>query len=282
MGSLPRFRRGRAGGLSFSDLNELNSRVDRMRTTSQSDGIEGKPTESSKPVRALLVYARKSTASSSEGVARYDWEEAIVRGPYDDRPEDLPIDELVIPEVDADYEDLKANSQVRYGGFSADDYAVCTDESFESGFCFMMVMTRTDGTKRYVLVPSTAGGAGALVEINEFVSENTVASEGGSQLKVRTFTATPISFPVVMEDGSIGFDRGESASVLLYDFGANRVNRPSHNTGATLSVDEDNPLPDALGTVVFCQLTSATDENGDTVSLAFTAMLPRLKVECSG
>ena len=280
MGSLPRFRRGKAGGLSFSDLNELTNRVDRMRTTSQSDGIEGKPTEAAKPVRALLVYARKSTASSSEGVARYDWEEAIVRGPYDGRPDDLPIDELVIPEVDADYDDLKRNSQVRYGGFQSEDYAVCTDESFESGFCFMMVMTRTDGTKRYVLVPSTAGGTGSLVEILEFVGEEMFGSPGGNQIKTRTFRATPISFPVVDDNGVIGFDRGDVGSVLLYDFGANRVNRPSHNTGATLSVDEANPLPDATGTVVFCQLTSATDENGETVSLAFTAMLPRLKVEC--
>lgn len=151
MADLPRFRKGRVGGLDFSQLNELLNRTDSMKTTTETAGVKREADAAAKPVRTMLVNSQPS--GTVNGVEVFDWEEIMVRGDYQDRSQ--PLDKIVEP-TDSDYELLRnfSGSQIRYGTKSADTYAISTDPSFAGGVCFCLVIPRTDGRKRYVLVPT--------------------------------------------------------------------------------------------------------------------------------
>jgi len=153
MANIPRFRKGNVGGLNFAQLNELLNRVDKAKPTTETSSIDRSADAATKPVRSMLVNATPS--GTIGGVQQFDWEEIFLRGEYEDRQ--LPLDNPV-DQSDGDYDFLKelSQTQIRSGSAADGNYAISLDSNFEGGMCFAMVMARTDGRKRYVLVPTGA------------------------------------------------------------------------------------------------------------------------------
>ncbi len=178
MADLPRFRKGRVGGIDFSQLNELLNRVDGMKETSETSAIEREQDSQSKPIRTMLVYATPA-GSSEVGVQKFDWEEVMVRGDYEDSV--LPTDKLV-EQTDSDYEPLKqfGGQQLRSGSAAEGTYAISTDDGFAGGFTFCMVIPRTDGRKRYVLVPGGSAPRQQFVLVTEPSTVNVAFGDDGT------------------------------------------------------------------------------------------------------
>lgn len=153
MADIPRFRKGNVGGLNFAQLNELLNRVDKAKPTTETSSIDRSADAATKPVRSMLVNATPS--GTIGGVQQFDWEEIFLRGEYEDRQ--LPLDNPV-DQSDGDYDFLKelSQTQIRSGSAADGNYAISLDPNFEGGMCFAMVMARTDGRKRYVLVPTVS------------------------------------------------------------------------------------------------------------------------------
>ena len=162
MSKLPKFRKGSVGGLDFSQLNAVMGQLSQGSEAIESSGIKREFDPQSKPLKLILVFAEREENPPSGGVAKYTWEEVILRGDYDGRPSSLPADQLVDPRpgVDADYLDLRSQTQVRFGNADGENYAVSIDSTFESGFVLCAVGRRSDGKKSYVLIPASKGTPG--------------------------------------------------------------------------------------------------------------------------
>lgn len=178
MADLPRFRKGRAGGIDFSQLNELLNRVDNMKETTETSAIDRENDKQNKPIRTMLVYATPS-GSVEGGVQKFDWEEVMVRGDYEDAV--LPSDKLV-EQTDSDYQALKefGDQQIRSGSAADDTHAISTDDTFAGGYTFCMVIPRTDGRKRYVIVPGGAAPRQQFVLVTEPSAETVLFGDDGA------------------------------------------------------------------------------------------------------
>tara|TARA_S200002703_G_scaffold146781_1_gene142090 strand:- start:463 stop:1383 length:921 start_codon:yes stop_codon:yes gene_type:complete len=196
MADLPRFRRGRVGGIDFSQLNELLGRVDGMKETSETSAIDREQDAQSKPIRTMLVYATPS-GSVEGGVQKFDWEEVMVRGDYEDAV--LPSDKIV-DQADSDYEPLKqfGNQQLRSGSAAAGTHAISTDDGFAGGYTFCMVISRTDGRKRYVIVPGGSAPRQQFVLVTEPSADGIVFGDDGMENNPDS-----INIPAVMHKGRL-------------------------------------------------------------------------------
>jgi len=188
MAKLPQFRKGSVGGLEFSQLNAAMNQLSRGSEAIESSSIKRESDPQSKPLKLMLVFAQRESNPPADGPAKYTWDEVILRGDYDGRPASLPVDQLVNPLEDSDYFDLRAQTQVRFGDSSGDNYAVSIDSTFESGFVLCVVGRRSDGKKSYMLIPGSAGAAGGSLF---YVQEPDIRGDPG-----------PIVPPT--EDGPVG------------------------------------------------------------------------------
>lgn len=304
MAKLPQFRKGSVGSLEFWQLNEVMTQLGRGREAIESSSVKRESDPQSKPLKLMLVFAQREANPPAEGPAKYTWDEVILRGDYDGRPASLPVDQLVNPIEDADYLDLRSQTQVRFGNADGDNYAVSVDSTFESGFVLCAVGHRSDGKKSYVLIPGSAETAGGSLF---FVTEPDIKgqpgpivpqTEGGPVGEPGLFFWGGSSVKSVFHRGlpfrvgftNSGFPRLEfEAEMVCIDFSINNENLPLPNeTDVDATIGAMVPLI-KQGTVLSVDYITAP-ENADLDGLSPTEgrfavvrpYMPHITVFCEG
>lgn len=278
---LPRFHSGRIGPLTFEHLNEVMSRLDALLPLLDSVAID-KTQQFPRLERVMIVHAFPSSGGPDIG-GKYDWREIIIRG--DEEGLEEPADSIA-NETDNDWEDIDATSQYRSGQAyieaekegdeptESDTYAISVDPSFESGISICLAYRRTDGSKRYVLVPPRSDdGTGTT---NRMHVARIVDHGGSGPVPVKNAQGTTLynlqafrysAKKMMFEGGAASLEAREGDDIIVFDFGLTTPNAPTHNTGATLGPVESLDI----GTIV-----TVLDQGG---WYSLTGLLP-LQVNC--
>lgn len=264
MTDLPRFHKGNLGPINFQTLNEVMRRLDALGPLIETAGIDGKSVSGSMP-DALIVYAEQTHPQEYPG--RFAWNQVIVRG---ESTPSIPVDgdpDSIATKADDDWTDIEENAQFRFGTVvveeegkggatqevESNNYAICLDPSFTSGYAVLFPIRRTDAQRCYLLVPIIAGEVGGggtttnLFRITETLGDSLLDGDDGGTIRAIRYAGRVIG----VNSTGTGYSASASDYVLL-DFGQSPnidINKPTVlPTGASLSVRTLDP-----GTIVLAR-----------------------------
>ena len=154
MSELPRYHKGKMGPVSFSDLNDVYERLDRLQQVAESVQTSIKQ-KSERRTDSFIVQATRGTGADDD---KYIWREIIMQQ-----------DDTLLTETDDDFEKLSRRKQYRSGQIRddknnlTDNYATSIVPGFAGGLAMCNVVypiAPDDGsgiTAKYLLSPLGGG-----------------------------------------------------------------------------------------------------------------------------
>ena len=272
MTDLPQFQKGKMGPLSFSDINKMTERLDRVQQSLESIETSEKFNDPRRDEN-MCVFATESTTTPR----KFDWREVILHN------------DSFLVEADDAWETIEPTQQYRFGfvndpktGLLTDDYAISADPTFTMGHCMARAIRQTDGTIRVVLFPiisfdpPEASGSllGQTSGTPTRVSWQPTSGQAAVDVLVGQFF--PISF-VTSQDTDEGLTiQISSPSRPYYDFSHNKWPYSHNYPIMPDTVSDVTKAPLDNGTICVFEQTS----NADLGTIYYRSVLPRLNIWC--